>query len=121
MPTWLCMSQRMVFRDGGPQLSTFHAEQVDLGTVQMEGTPSGSCGVLAAVQGGGFAVERQRSAVESAKRQGLAGFALNGLGTGETPEQRLELMQSAAAELPQDLPRFLLAGAGIQVILPVFI
>lgn len=81
--------------------------------MRMQGgaVPAG-CGVLAAVQGGAFAHERARSAEACAARAGVAGFALAGLGTGESREERAELLRAGAAPLPRRLPRFLLAGAG---------
>ncbi len=75
--------------------------------------PNG-CKVLASIQGGRYDFERQRSAAEAAKRQGVSGFSIAGLGTGESRQERRSLMQAAIAELPTGLPRFLLAGAGRQ-------
>lgn len=71
----------------------------------------GSSGVLASIQGSGYAFERQRCAAEAAKRAGVAGFSLAGLGM-ESREERAALMAAAVSELPAHLPRFLLAGAG---------
>lgn len=72
----------------------------------------GSSAVLASIQGSSYVFERQRCAVEAAKRPGVAGFALAGLGSGESREQRAALVEATTAELPSHLPRFLLAGAG---------
>jgi tRNA-guanine family transglycosylase len=68
--------------------------------------------VLASILGGMYDFERERSAAESAKRQGISGFNLAGFGTGESRQERAVLMQAAIAQLPSTLPRFLLAGAG---------
>lgn len=72
----------------------------------------GSSGVLASIQGSSYSFERQRCASEAARRQGVAGFSLAGFGTGESCEERAALMEATTAELPDILPRFLLAGAG---------
>ncbi len=67
--------------------------------------------VLASIQGSGYAFERQRCAAEAAKRAGVAGFSLAGLGM-EPRQERAALMAATISELPANLPRFLLAGAG---------
>ncbi|BDA42772.1 probable Queuine tRNA-ribosyltransferase accessory subunit 2 [Coccomyxa sp. Obi] len=72
----------------------------------------GSSAVLASIQGSSYDFERQRCAAEAAKRLGVAGFSLAGLGSGESREKRAALMEAATAELPSHLPRYLLAGAG---------
>ncbi|KAK9909731.1 hypothetical protein WJX75_006677 [Coccomyxa subellipsoidea] len=72
----------------------------------------GSSGVLASIQGSSYSFERQRCASEAARRPGVAGFSLAGFGTGESCEERAALMEATTAELPENLPRFLLAGAG---------
>lgn len=76
----------------------------------MQGDSNGK--VLASIQGGAYDFERQRCAAEAAKRQGISGFSIAGLGTGESRQERSHLMQAAIAELPPELPRFLIVGAG---------
>ncbi|CAL8467578.1 g7116 [Coccomyxa elongata] len=72
----------------------------------------GSSGVLASIQGSRYGFERQRCAAEAAKRSGVAGFSLAGLGSGESREERAALLEATTDALPSHLPRYLLAGAG---------
>mmetsp|Transcript_5562 Transcript_5562/g.15935 ORF Transcript_5562/g.15935 Transcript_5562/m.15935 type:complete len:538 (-) Transcript_5562:1373-2986(-) len=61
--------------------------------------------ILAPIVGGRFPEERQRSAQLAAATPGLSGFALTGLGTGETEQQLSDMVHAAVAELPHDMPR----------------
>ena len=54
--------------------------------------------------GGPFEGEREKSAVETAKRD-VAGFAIEGFGTGESPEARKRLLDIVISHLPADKPR----------------
>lgn len=72
----------------------------------------GSSEVLASIQGSSYGFERQRCAAEAAKRPGVAGFSLAGLGSGESREERAALLEATTDALPSHLPRYLLAGAG---------
>ena len=53
---------------------------------------------------------RQESAAECSKREGVFGYAICGMGTGETPRQRRECLQAVTPHLPAERPR-LLQGA----------
>jgi queuine tRNA-ribosyltransferase len=59
------------------------------------------------VQGGGSASLRRHSARATADL-GFDGYAHGGLGLGEVPERRGELIEAAQAELPESAPRYLM-------------
>jgi queuine tRNA-ribosyltransferase len=59
------------------------------------------------VQGGGLAALRQESARATAAL-GFRAFAIGGLGVGEPPELRGELLGAALAPLPDPAPRYLM-------------
>ncbi len=63
------------------------------------------------VQGGGFAELRAESA-ERTRTLGFEGFAIGGLGLGESPSQRSALLEAAVRPLPADRPRYLM-GLGL--------
>ncbi len=63
------------------------------------------------VQGGGFAELRAESA-ERTRALGFEGFAIGGLGLGESPSQRIALLEAALRPLPADRPRYLM-GLGL--------
>ena len=64
------------------------------------------------IQGGQFAPERKRHAAGIMRHSELSGVMVGGLGTGESPELRLELIDASLSELPQAMPRVLAAGVG---------
>jgi tRNA-guanine family transglycosylase len=51
-----------------------------------------------------------RSARESSKRDKVGGFIIGGLHSGESPEERLELLEASVSELPLDKPRVLVGS-----------
>jgi queuine tRNA-ribosyltransferase len=59
------------------------------------------------VQGGGFADLRAESARRTAEI-GFGAFAIGGLGVGEPPALRAELLAAALARLPAQAPRYLM-------------
>ncbi|KAK9862398.1 hypothetical protein WJX84_002635 [Apatococcus fuscideae] len=59
----------------------------------------------AAVQGGRHLDLRADHAAAAATRKGISGFVIGGLHTGETLEQRQQMLQTSIAALPQDVPR----------------
>ena len=59
------------------------------------------------VQGGGSATARQESAA-ALREIGFDGYAHGGLGLGEAREERRALVEVAQAELPLELPRYLM-------------
>jgi queuine tRNA-ribosyltransferase len=59
------------------------------------------------LQGGGFADLRRESA-ERTVELGFGGFALGGLGVGELPTRRLELIEATVPALPAAAPRYLM-------------
>ncbi|XP_024538748.1 queuine tRNA-ribosyltransferase accessory subunit 2 [Selaginella moellendorffii] len=63
------------------------------------------------IVGGASIEERKRSASETAKRN-VSGFFIGGFGLGESPEDRLTLLQSVTDCLPKDLPR-IISGLGM--------
>ncbi|KAL4857432.1 Queuine tRNA-ribosyltransferase accessory subunit 2 [Chlorella vulgaris] len=63
--------------------------------------------VFAAVQGGQYLRERQRCAETMAAQPGVAGFVLAGLGTGESPSQRQQIVEQVVQRLPAAAPRLL--------------
>eukprot|EP00887_Chlorella_sp_A99_P007224 scaffold2.g7224.t1 len=63
------------------------------------------CGVLAPVAGARHLEERARSAAAVAALNGPAGYAICGLGTGESPEERRAVLEAAIAPLSPGLPR----------------
>ncbi|GFR45626.1 hypothetical protein Agub_g7033 [Astrephomene gubernaculifera] len=63
-----------------------------------EGPLSGSL-VFAALGGGALPAERQRAAAAVAGKEGVAGYALCGLGTGESPSARPALIAASLAGL----------------------
>ena len=67
-------------------------------------------------QGGSLPEQWQRSAQEASKRTSF-GYAVCGLGTGETLEQRRMCLEAALAELPPEGPRLLVAGLLLDAIL----
>jgi queuine tRNA-ribosyltransferase len=62
-------------------------------------------------QGGGFAALRAESAARTAEL-GFGAFAIGGLGVGEPPELRAELVEVTLAALPEAAPRYLM-GIGL--------
>lgn len=64
-------------------------------------------GLFGIVQGGGSTELRRESAARTTQL-GFDGYAHGGLGLGESPEQRLELVGAAHAELPREAPRYLM-------------
>ncbi len=68
--------------------------------------------LIACIQGGQFAPERKRHAAGILQHSEVSGVMVGGLGTGESPELRLELIDASLSEVPQTLPRILAAGAG---------
>ena len=68
--------------------------------------------LMACIQGGQFAPERKRHAAGIMQHSKVSGVVVGGLGTGESPELRLELINASLSEVPQGLPRVLAAGAG---------
>ena len=75
---------------------------------------------MACIQGGSFPDERKRHAAGIALRSDISGVAIGGLGTGESPAVRDELIDAALSELPERMPRFLPAGVG-QTLLSSFL
>ena len=67
---------------------------------------------MACIQGGPFAHERTRHARGIAQHSQISGVVLGGLGTGEDPVLRKELIDASLCDVPQHLPRFLAAGVG---------
>ncbi|GLI59310.1 hypothetical protein VaNZ11_001164 [Volvox africanus] len=63
-----------------------------------EGPLAGSL-LLAALAGGGLAMERARAAAAVADKEGVGGYALCGLGAGEAPEQRPALIAASLGAL----------------------
>ncbi len=59
------------------------------------------------VQGGGFEALRRESARRTAER-GFAAYAIGGLGVGEEPERRWDLLEAALEPLARDVPRYLM-------------
>jgi queuine tRNA-ribosyltransferase len=59
------------------------------------------------VQGGGFADLRTESARRTVSL-GFGAFAIGGLGVGEPPALRNELLEAAVGELPPDAPRYVM-------------
>jgi len=59
------------------------------------------------VQGGGSTALRGESA-ERTRELGFHAFAIGGLGLGETPERRAQLLEAALEPLPGDEPRYLM-------------
>jgi len=59
------------------------------------------------MQGGASVADRQVSAAECAKREEVFGFAICGMGTGETPRQRGECLAAVTAQLPPERLRML--------------
>ena len=57
-----------------------------------------------------FPEERERSAKEATKREGVFGFAVCGLGTGETSTQLREGLSAALLNLPREKPRLVQAA-----------
>jgi len=66
--------------------------------------------VFASIQGGGDKAARERNAMEAAKRN-VQGFVIGGLGLGETPQQRREIISTVVAKLPPTHTR-VLSGQG---------
>eukprot|EP00898_Chlorokybus_atmophyticus_P000671 jgi/Chlat1/1604/Chrsp125S01869 len=67
--------------------------------------------VLGSIQGVNSIEERMRLATATAQRD-VAGFSIAGLGMGETPELRQEILQSVLKLLPPDKPRHI-SGLGM--------
>ena len=63
--------------------------------------------VFGIIQGGAFPELRRRSAGATAAI-GFDGYAHGGLGLGETPEERREVIRLAHAQIPADVPRYLM-------------
>lgn len=63
--------------------------------------------VFGIVQGGAFPALRRESARRTAEL-GLDGHAHGGLGLGEDPERRLDLIAASHEELPDEAPRYLM-------------
>jgi queuine tRNA-ribosyltransferase len=63
--------------------------------------------LFAVVQGGGFPELRRESAARSCEL-GFEAFALGGLGLGESPSLRAELLDAAIGPLPAAAPRYLM-------------
>ncbi|KAI7838261.1 hypothetical protein COHA_007950 [Chlorella ohadii] len=61
----------------------------------------------AVVQGAQYQHERQRCAEAVAGQPGVSGYVLGGLGTGESPEQRQQIVQAVLQRLPAGAPRML--------------
>jgi len=59
------------------------------------------------LQGGALVDARQSSAAECAKREGVFGFAICGMGIGETPQQRRECLGVVTSQLPAERLRML--------------
>jgi queuine tRNA-ribosyltransferase len=59
------------------------------------------------VQGGGFE-ELRRESAERTAALGFAAFAVGGLGVGESPGLRADLLEAALAPLPMPAPRYLM-------------
>jgi queuine tRNA-ribosyltransferase len=59
------------------------------------------------IQGGGFADLRSESARRTVSL-GFDAFAIGGLGVGEPPALRNELLEATVAELPPDAPRYVM-------------
>lgn len=74
--------------------------------------------LLACIQGGQYAHERERHAAGVAQHRGISGVFVGGLGTGEDPAMRAELIGASVLGLPSELPRFLAAGIGKPLPLP---
>ena len=68
--------------------------------------------LIACIQGGQFAPERERHAAGIVRHSEVSGVMLGGLGTGESPELRQELIHASLSRVPQRLPRVLAAGIG---------
>ncbi len=66
--------------------------------------------IFGIVQGGVFPELRRRSAQELVSI-GFQGYAIGGLSVGESPAQRMEMVQMALEALPEDAPRYLM-GVG---------
>jgi queuine tRNA-ribosyltransferase len=67
--------------------------------------------LLGMVQGGGF-TDLRREAAERTAAIGFEAFAIGGLGVGEPPALRNELVEAALSPLPEDAPRHLM-GIGM--------
>ena len=63
------------------------------------------------VQGGAFE-DLRRASVEAVCAHDLAGYAIGGVSVGESREQILSAVESAAPRLPEDRPRYLM-GVGM--------
>lgn len=68
--------------------------------------------LIACIQGGPFAHERKRHAAGIMQHSEISGVMLGGLGTGECPDLRQELIAASLSEVPQTLTRVLAAGVG---------
>lgn len=76
------------------------------------GPLSGSI-VLAALGGGAVEAERARAAKAVAEKEGVGGYALCGLGTGEAPELRPALIAASLDALPRELLDAVAAGVDL--------
>ena len=76
----------------------------------------GHCAVFGAVVGGADEGVRRRSAVETAKRD-VDGFAIEGLATGESPEQLAALVGTVLGAVPSSKPRWLQCACGPEEVL----
>jgi len=74
------------------------------------GENSGGMSLFGIVQGGLFPELRRRSAQELVQI-GFQGYAIGGLSVGESPAQRVEMVQMALENLPENAPRYLM-GVG---------
>ncbi|GLC56679.1 hypothetical protein PLESTB_001133900 [Pleodorina starrii] len=70
------------------------------GAAAAETGPLSDSLLLAALSGGGQAAERARAAAAVAEKEGVGGYALCGLGTGEPPERRPALIGASLGALP---------------------
>ena len=77
--------------------------------------------LIACIQGGPFAPERKRHAAGIMQHSEISGVMLGGLGTGECPDLRQELIDASLSEVPQTLLRVLAAGVGPMLTQPLML